>query len=234
MLPEEFAAGKIILIDKPLYWTSFDAVNKVKVLLKHRLGLKKIKVGHAGTLDPLASGLLIICTGKMTRSIDVFQAQEKEYTGTFYLGQTTPSADLETKPDQHFPTEHITTELVGAAVEKLTGVIEQIPPLFSAKKIDGKRAYTHARRGSDMILQANTVTVHSFEITSLEMPLAHFKVICSKGTYIRALARDFGQHLHSGAYLQSLRRTRIGNFTTEQAETLEAFEARVMAYIDTI
>jgi tRNA pseudouridine55 synthase len=227
-LPEEFAAGQIILIDKPLKWTSFDAVNKVKSLLKHKLGLKKIKVGHAGTLDPLASGLLIICTGKMTKSIDEFQAKEKEYTGAFFLGQTTPSADLETKPEGDYPTKHITMELIKDVSKQFTGELLQIPPLHSAKKIDGKRAYLHARRGDDIVLKANQITIHHFEITRLELPLAEFKVICSKGTYIRSLARDFGEQLKSGAYLHSLRRTRIGEFTVEQAVGLEEFERSIL------
>jgi tRNA pseudouridine55 synthase len=227
-LPEEYAAGQVILIDKPLKWTSFDAVNKVKSLLKHKLGLKKIKVGHAGTLDPLASGLLIICTGKMTRSIDEFQAKEKEYTGSFFLGQTTPSADLETTPEGDFPTSHITMELIKDVSKQFTGELLQIPPLHSAKKIDGKRAYLHARRGDDIVLKANQITIHHFEITRMELPLAEFKVICSKGTYVRSLARDFGEQLKSGAYLHSLRRTRIGEFSVDQAVGLEEFERSIV------
>ncbi|MFW5687471.1 MAG: tRNA pseudouridine(55) synthase TruB [Bacteroidota bacterium] len=216
-LAKEFAEGKVLLIDKPLHWTSFDAVNKIKSLLKHRLGLKKIKVGHAGTLDPLASGLLIICTGKMTRSIDAFQAREKEYTGTFYIGATTPSSDLETQPDQVYPTDHINEDTVHAAAQKFQGKILQIPPLFSAKKIEGKRAYEHARAGDQLQLKANVIEIKSFDIVRWELPEADFNVVCGKGTYIRALARDFGEQLGSGAYLKALRRTRIGEFSVEQA-----------------
>jgi tRNA pseudouridine55 synthase len=229
-LPQQFIDGSVILIDKPLYWTSFDAVNKVKSLLKHRLGLKKLKVGHAGTLDPLASGLLIICTGKMTRRIDEFQAQEKEYTGTFFIGQTTPSADLETKPGTTYPTDHIDWELVNQVSKQFIGEIEQVPPLFSAKKIDGKRAYKHARRGDDIVLKPNLITIQSFTITRLELPEADFKVVCGKGTYIRSLARDFGEQLNSGAYLQQLRRTRIGQFSISQAQSLEDFQKIIDAY----
>lgn len=224
MLAEEFAAGKLLLIDKPLHWTSFDAVNKIKSLLRHKLGLKKIKVGHAGTLDPLASGLLIICTGKMTRRIDEYQAQEKEYTGTFYIGATTPSSDLETQPDQTFPTDHISLELVKNTVRKnFTGAIRQIPPLFSAKKIEGKRAYEHARAGDLIELKANDIMIHDYEITRFELPEVDFRVVCSRGTYIRALARDLGVALRSGAYLKALRRTRIGSISVDEATNIDSF-----------
>ncbi len=224
MLAEEFAAGKLLLIDKPLHWTSFDAVNKIKSLLRHKLGLKKIKVGHAGTLDPLASGLLIICTGKMTRRIDEYQAQEKEYTGTFYIGATTPSSDLETQPDQTFPTDHISLELVKNTVRKnFTGAIRQIPPLFSAKKIEGKRAYEHARAGDLIELKANDIMIHDYEITRFELPEVDFRVVCSRGTYIRALARDLGVALRSGAYLKALRRTRIGSISVDEATSIDSF-----------
>jgi tRNA pseudouridine55 synthase len=179
-------------------------------------------------LIPWQRGLLIICTGKMTKSIDEFQAKEKEYTGAFFLGQTTPSADLETKPEGDYPTKHITMELIKDVSKQFTGELLQIPPLHSAKKIDGKRAYLHARRGDDIVLKANQITIHHFEITRLELPLAEFKVICSKGTYIRSLARDFGEQLKSGAYLHSLRRTRIGEFTVEQAVGLEEFERSIL------
>lgn len=215
--PEEFIQGTVLLFDKPIDWTSFDIVKKVKALLRHRLGIKKIKVGHAGTLDPLASGLLIICTGKMTREIDNFQILEKEYTGTFYIGVTTPSADLETLPDGFFPTEHITSNLLEKARLQFIGTIQQIPPLFSAKKINGERAYEHARRGENTQMQANTVQIHDFELTRVELPEIDFRVVCSKGTYIRSLARDFGGALNSGAYLKSLRRTRIGHIKVEDA-----------------
>ena len=228
-LAEEFTSGKVLLIDKPLHWTSFDAVNRIKAMLKHRLGLKKIKVGHAGTLDPLASGLLIICTGKMTRSIESFQSLEKEYTGTFFLGATTPSSDLETHPDRQFPTDHIDMNLARETTKKVTGKIQQIPPLYSAKKIEGKRAYSHAREGSDMILKPNEVEISEFIITRFELPDVDFRVVCSKGTYIRALARDFGEALHSGAYLKALQRTRIGQFSVEQAMTMEQISEKIQA-----
>ncbi|TVQ08350.1 MAG: tRNA pseudouridine(55) synthase TruB [Bacteroidetes bacterium] len=231
-LAEQFAAGKLLLIDKPLHWTSFDAVSKVKSLLKHKLGLKKIKVGHAGTLDPLASGLLIICTGKMTRQIDVYQAQEKEYTGTFFIGATTPSSDLETKPDQTYPTEHISRNLLDETIkENFTGTLQQVPSLFSAKKIDGKRAYEHARAGNQIELKANEIIIHDYEITRFELPEADFRVVCSKGTYIRSLARDLGQQLQSGAYLKTLRRTRIGDISVEQAISIEDFEKQILEAI---
>ncbi len=231
-LAEQFAAGKLLLIDKPLHWTSFDAVSKVKSLLKHKLGLKKIKVGHAGTLDPLASGLLIICTGKMTRQIDVYQAQEKEYTGTFFIGATTPSSDLETKPDQTYPTEHISRDLMEETIkENFTGTLQQVPSLFSAKKIEGKRAYEHARAGSQIELKANEIIIHDYEITRFELPEADFRVVCSKGTYIRSLARDLGRQLQSGAYLKTLRRTRIGDISVEQAISIEDFERQILEAI---
>jgi tRNA pseudouridine55 synthase len=225
---EQFIEGQVILIDKPLYWTSFDAVNKVKVLLKYKLGLRKLKVGHAGTLDPLATGLLIICTGKMTRSIDEYQAWEKEYTGTYFIGKNTPSSDLETEPGEQLPVEHIDEHLVQKAVNLMKGPQQQVPPLFSAKKIDGKRAYEHARRGDDMVLKANAVMIHDFEITRMEMPEADFRIVCSKGTYIRAMARDFGINLQSGAYLQSLRRTRIGQFHVDQAISFRDLEFQIL------
>ncbi len=231
-LAEQFAAGKLLLIDKPLHWTSFDAVSKVKSLLKHKLGLKKIKVGHAGTLDPLASGLLIICTGKMTRQIDVYQAQEKEYTGTFFIGATTPSSDLETKPDQTYPTEHISRDLMEETIkENFTGTLQQVPSLFSAKKIEGKRAYEHARAGNQIELKANEIIIHDYEITRFELPEADFRVVCSKGTYIRSLARDLGRQLQSGAYLKTLRRTRIGDISVEQAISIEDFERQILEAI---
>lgn len=218
LLPEDYLAGQVILIDKPLHWTSFNAVSKIKSLLRHRMGIKKIKVGHAGTLDPLATGLLIICTGKMTRSIEQFQALPKEYTGTFFIGATTPSSDLETKPGEPLPTNHITEYLALETLKTFVGKIQQVPPLFSAKKIDGKRAYDHARQGSTMELKPNEVTIRDFRITRFELPEIDFLVRCSKGTYIRSLARDFGAALQSGAYLKTLRRTKIGDFTVDQAQ----------------
>jgi len=216
--------GAVLTFDKPYGWTSFDVVNKFRVLVRHILGVKKLKAGHAGTLDPLATGLLIICTGKQTKSIQHIQEMEKEYTGTFTLGQTTPSFDLETKPDATYPTSHITVQTVSDAVEKLSGAQKQIPPLFSAKKIDGQRAYEIARRGESADLNAREVFISNFDITRFELPEADFRVVCSKGTYIRSLARDFGQELGSGAYLKNLRRVRTGTFSVQDAWTIDGFE----------
>lgn len=221
---QSFVEGSVLSFDKPLGWTSFDVVNKVRSMMRYVLGIKKLKTGHAGTLDPLASGLLIICTGKQTKSIESFQEMEKEYTGTFTLGETTPSFDLETKPDASFPTGHITHEMLESAAQKLSGHQNQIPPLFSAKKIEGERAYEFARRGEHTELKARKVLISKFEITRFEMPEVDFRVVCSKGTYIRSLARDFGRELHSGAYLKCLRRTRIGSFRAQDAWTIESFE----------
>lgn len=222
----DFPAGEVLLIDKPLEWTSFDAVNKIRWLIRQKYKIK-LKVGHAGTLDPLATGLLIICTGKFTKRIDEFQAQEKEYTGTFVIGATTPSFDLEHEIDQRYPVAHITDELIRETAVKLTGDIEQIPPMFSAIKVDGKRAYKSARKGEETIMPARQVNVREFEITRIERKEEtieiDFRISCSKGTYIRSLARDFGTELNSGAYLSALRRTRIGNFKVEDAMTIEGF-----------
>jgi tRNA pseudouridine55 synthase len=209
------AEGRVLLVNKPLDWTSFDVVNK----LRYKLKIKKI--GHAGTLDPLATGLLIICTGKLTKKIDEYQAQEKEYTGHFVIGQTTPSHDLETEVSLPVDISSLAEEQVYTAAKKLTGTLQQIPPLHSAIKIDGKRAYKLARKGADIELKPREVTVSEFEITSIEKPKIGFRIVCSKGTYIRSLARDFGNELGVGAYLASLCRTRIGNFKLEEAKTLE-------------
>ncbi len=222
--PEDFIAGTVLLLDKPLYWTSFDVVKKIKALLRHRLKIKKIKVGHAGTLDPLASGLLIICTGKKTKEIETYQNQKKEYTGTFFIGASTPSYDLETEPDEFFTADHINIELIQKASEKFSGEIDQVPPLFSAKKIEGERAYFHARRGDSTILKSNKINIYHFEITKFELPEADFRIVCSKGTYIRALARDFGKELCSGAYLKALRRTAIGDFSVDNAWSIDDLE----------
>lgn len=222
-LIKQFTDGKVLLFDKPLCWTSFNVVSKVKSLLRHRLGIKKIKVGHAGTLDPMATGLLIVCTGKMTRQIASYQASEKEYTGTFFIGATTPSYDLETTPDKEYPTEHIDQALVDTASKGLTGCIMQVPPVFSAVKVDGKRAYTHARKGEEIDLKAREVIISSFEAKLKNPSEVEFRVECSKGTYIRALARDFGIALGSGAYLTSLRRVRIGEFHADNAVSVDQF-----------
>jgi len=209
----DFAAGELLLVDKPVGWTSFDVVGKLRNSFKPL----KLKVGHAGTLDPLATGLLIICTGKMTKQIDTFQAEEKEYTGTMILGATTPSYDMETEPDLQFDTSHITEEQIKAACQQFTGDIQQYPPAHSAIKIDGERLYEKARRGEEVELRLRSVTISEFEITRIELPEIDFTVVCSKGTYIRSLVHDFGKALNSGAYLSKLRRTRSGNYRVADA-----------------
>ncbi|MBC7890691.1 MAG: tRNA pseudouridine(55) synthase TruB [Sphingobacteriaceae bacterium] len=220
--PSSSDPGEVLLIDKPLRWTSFDVLRKLKWAGNFK------KIGHAGTLDPLATGLLICCTGKMTKQIDTFQAQEKEYTGTLVLGKTTPSFDLERDFDAEFPTDHLTPALLQEAARSLTGLIEQIPPVFSAIKIDGKRAYKKAHRGQgdEIELKARSVEVLLFELNTDRFPEVNFRIICSKGTYIRSLVRDLGVAVQSGAYLSALRRTRIGNFRVEDALTIEAFVAQ--------
>lgn len=225
MTAEDYKEGQVILIDKPLEWTSFQAVNKVRWLIRKSFDIKKIKVGHAGTLDPLATGLLIICTGKFTKRIDTFQAQEKEYTGTFTLGTTTPSYDLETDIDQTFDISEITSEKIRKATKQFLGEIRQQPPVFSALKKDGKRLYEFARSGEEVEIPFRTVTISDFEITKIDLPKIDFRVVCSKGTYIRSLANDFGKALESGAHLSDLRRTRIGEFSVEKAVGIETFEA---------
>lgn len=211
-LPAEVKEGAVILIDKPTTWTSFDAVNSVKRLLH-------VKIGHCGTLDPLASGLLICCTGKMTKQISDYQKLPKEYTGIFHLGATTDSYDMETEPENFKPYEHLTEEQIKAAALPFIGNIMQVPPLHSAIKVDGKRAYKLARKGKEITLDARAVTISEFEITAIQLPEVHFRVLCSTGTYIRSLANDFGEALGCGAYLQQLRRTKIGNYKAEDALT---------------
>lgn len=224
---EDFQNGQVLLIDKPLTWTSFQAVNKLRWAIRQAYKIKKIKVGHAGTLDPLATGLLVICTGKMTKQINTFQGQEKEYTGTFVLGCTTPSYDLETEVDQNFPTEHITEALIHETTKQFTGVIDQYPPIFSAIKKEGKRLYEFARAGEKVEIKSRQVEITAFEITKIEGNNLEFRVVCSKGTYIRSLAHDFGKALNSGAHLSVLRRTRIGDFKVEDGLTPEAFIATI-------
>jgi tRNA pseudouridine55 synthase len=225
MNAEEILAGKILLIDKPLNWSSFQAVNKLKYILKRKYDLpKKFKIGHAGTLDPLATGLLIICTGKFTKSITEIQAQAKEYTGTIVLGATTPSYDLETEIDATFPTEHITDTLILETTKQFIGEIDQKPPVFSAIKKDGKRLYEHARAGEEVEIQSRKTTIHEFEITRIQLPEVDFRVTCSKGTYIRSLAFDFGLALQSGGHLSALRRTKIGDYSVENGVTPDDFE----------
>ncbi|EPR73227.1 tRNA pseudouridine synthase B [Winogradskyella psychrotolerans RS-3] len=232
---EDYINGQVLLIDKPLTWTSFQAVNKLRWEIRHAFDIKKIKVGHAGTLDPLATGLLVICTGKMTKQINIFQGQEKEYTGTFVLGGTTPSFDLETEVNETFPTDHITDELIQNAIPQFIGQIDQFPPVFSAIKKDGKRLYEFARAGEEVEIKSRQVEITEFEITEINTSTAlstsslelHFRVVCSKGTYIRSLANDFGKALNSGAHLSSLRRTRIGDFKVDDALTPEDFIANL-------
>ncbi len=216
-----FEEGKVLLINKPLRWTSFDAVSKIRNLIRIK------KVGHAGTLDPLATGLLIICTGKFTKRINEFMAQEKEYTGSFTLGAITPTYDLESEPTNFKPVDDITPEKIKAATHNFTGAIMQVPPAHSAIKVDGKRVYELARQGKEVKLEPRNVTIHSFEITGIEMPVVHFKVVCSTGTYIRSLANDFGATLGCGAYLSSLSRTRIGEFLLKDAMSIQDFEKTI-------
>lgn len=230
----DFPAGEVLLINKPLKWTSFGAVNKIRWLIKHTIG-EKLKVGHAGTLDPLATGLLIVCTGKQTKNIDTYQGQEKEYTGTFVVGATTPCFDLEKEVDHYYPVAHITKEMVDAAVATFIGEIDQVPPIFSAIRVEGKRSYDQARKGVETELAARKVTIREFEITAFrhspnekaltgELLEFDFRVSCSKGTYIRSLARDFGLALGSGAYMSALCRTKIGEYRLEAALSIEDFE----------
>jgi tRNA pseudouridine55 synthase len=218
---EYFEAGRILLIDKPLRWTSFDIIRKTRNLIRIK------KVGHAGTLDPLATGLLIVCTGKFTKRINEYMAQEKEYTGDITLGAVTPTYDLESEPEQHRPFESITQEELLAAAGKLTGEIMQVPPAHSAIKIEGKRVYELARQGKEVKIEPRRVTVKEFSITKVELPVIGFRIVCSTGTYIRSMANDLGRELGCGAYLSSLRRTRIGNFQVEHAMTMDGFAEMV-------
>jgi tRNA pseudouridine55 synthase len=222
---EDYQNGRIILVEKPLHWTSFQAVNKLKYLLINKVGLpKKFKIGHAGTLDPLATGLLLICTGKFTKRISELQGQIKEYTGTFFIGATTPSYDLETEIDQIFPIKHIDEVLILATVKQFLGEIDQKPPIFSAIKKDGKRLYESARAGIEVEIASRKTTVYEFEITRIALPEIDFRISCSKGTYIRSIAFDFGKALKSGAHLTALRRTKIGDYDVENAMDIRIFE----------
>ena len=222
----DFKSGTILSFDKPLEWTSFGLVNKVRYLLCRHIGEKKLKVGHAGTLDPLATGVLIICTGKATKQIDTLQAKTKEYVATLQLGATTPSFDLETEVDATYPTAHITEEKVKEALTRFIGRIEQVPPSYSACKVDGKRAYDLARQGKEVELKAKVLVIDEIELLDFNPTAmqATIRVVCSKGTYIRALARDIGQALESGAHLTALRRTRIGDYRVEDCHTLDTFQ----------
>jgi tRNA pseudouridine55 synthase len=225
MTIEDYQNGQILLIDKPLHWSSFQAVNKLKYLLINKVGLpKKFKIGHAGTLDPLASGLLLICTGKFTKRISELQGQAKEYTGTFYIGATTPSYDLETEIDETFPSSHVNESLIHETVKQFLGEIDQKPPIFSAIKKDGVRLYEHARAGEIVEIATRKTTIHEFEITRIALPEVDFRVVCSKGTYIRSLAFDFGKAMNSGSHLIALRRTKIGDYDVTNAIDVTLFE----------
>lgn len=219
--------GQLLLIDKPLNWTSFQVVNKIRWELKNKFGIKKLKVGHAGTLDPLATGLLLVCTGKMTKKISEIQALVKEYTGTFTLGATTPSYDLETPIDGTFPIDHLDDNTLKEVINQFTGVVDQYPPVFSAIKKDGKRLYKYARKGEEIKINSRQVEILAFELTKIKLPTIDFYVKCSKGTYIRSLANDYGKALGSGAHVSSLRRTAIGLHRIEDAYTIEQITAEL-------
>ncbi|WP_286860691.1 MULTISPECIES: tRNA pseudouridine(55) synthase TruB [Sphingobacterium] len=225
-----FAEGEMLLIDKPLTWTSFDVVGKVRNSLKPL----KLKVGHAGTLDPLATGLLIVCTGRLTKKIDSYQAEDKEYTGTITLGGTTPSYDLETEIDETFPITHINEQMILDAAKSFVGDIQQFPPAHSAIKINGERVYEKARRGEDVEIKSRQVRINSFEIEKIELPNVYFRISCSKGTYIRSLAYDFGKVLQSGSHLSSLRRTKSGDYRVENAWNLEQLIAEIKRHKEII
>ena len=225
----DFIQGEALLVNKPLEWTSFDVVNKLRYALKRITGNRNYKVGHAGTLDPLASGLLIICCGKMTKRIDEFTGMDKEYTGTITLGATTPCFDKELPPDAFYPTEHITEELLRETAKQFVGVIQQYPPIYSAVKVDGQKGYLAARKGKDIELKAREITIIEFELTRINMPEVDFRVVCSKGTYIRSLANDLGKALNSGAYLSALCRTAIGEYKLSNALSIEDTIKRIEA-----
>jgi tRNA pseudouridine55 synthase len=227
MTAEDYQNGQFLLIDKPLNWTSFQVVNKLRWEIRQRYSIKKIKVGHAGTLDPLATGLLILCTGKFTKKIETYQAQEKEYTGTIKVGGTTPSYDLETEINEIFPIDHITETLIKETTEQFLGEIDQKPPIFSALKKDGRKLYEIARAGETVEIKTRKITISEFEITNVNLPHIDFRVVCSKGTYIRSLAYDFGKALNSGGHLSALRRTKIGNYSVEDSESIGGFIERL-------
>jgi len=229
--PYDFQAGEVLLIHKPYTWTSFDVINNLRLFIRHNFKIRKVKVGHAGTLDPLATGLIILCTGKFTKRIEEFQAQEKEYIGTFTLGATTPSFDMEKEIDNTFPVEHITEEMIRETAGKFIGAQQQLPPIYSAVRIEGKRLYKHARKGTEeeVEIKPRDIYISEFEITKVIFPVVWFRVVCSKGTYIRGLARDFGEALGSGAYMTSLQRTRIGDFHLKEAMSLDEFKEVALA-----
>ncbi len=218
-----FEAGQILTFDKPVHWTSFDMINKIRIMIRSAYNIRKIKVGHAGTLDPLAEGLLIVCTGSATKRLDEFLNLDKEYIATIHFGQTTPSFDLETQVDGTFPAGHITNELLEKTLESFVGEIEQMPPIYSAKFIDGKRAYEYARKGVEKKMEPVRIVIKEIELLYFNSPEARVRIVCSKGTYIRSFARDLGKALGSGAYLSALQRTAIGSYRIEEALTLEKF-----------
>ncbi len=221
----DLAEGQVFRFNKPLHWSSFNLVSKVRTMIRYASGLKKIKIGHAGTLDPLATGVLIVCTGKKTKEIDNFQYQTKEYVAELALGATTPSFDLETEVDATYPTEHITRELVEETLKKFLGEIQQVPPAFSAVKINGKRAYEYARKGQEVEIKPKTLVIDEIELMEYSQTAIKIRVVCSKGTYIRGLTRDIGEALKSGAHLTSLVRTRIGETKLEDCLTIEQFQS---------
>ncbi|MDD6641902.1 MAG: tRNA pseudouridine(55) synthase TruB [Bacteroidales bacterium] len=224
-----FAEGRILYLNKPLHWTSFDVVNRVRGVLCRALGTKKLKVGHAGTLDPLATGVMVLCTGKATKQIDCLQAGVKEYVATLELGATTPSFDLEHPVDAHYPTEHITRALVDEVLQQFRGEIWQVPPVYSAVKIDGKRAYDYARKAQEVEIQPKLLVIDELEVLHFALPVLTIRVVCSKGTYIRALARDIGRALHSGAHLTALQRTRVGDVSLADCREIDELVADITA-----
>lgn len=223
----DFISGEILLFDKPLNWTSFDVVNRVRYLLCQKLKIKKLKVGHAGTLDPKATGLVVLCTGKATKKIESIQSQEKEYIATIKLGATTPSFDLETEEDQTFPTSHITLKLIEEKLKNFLGEIDQVPPVFSAIKVMGKRAFNYAREGQELVMKSRKVQIYETQIISFEDDTLIVKINCGKGTYIRSFARDLGESLNSGAYLIGLRRTQVGEYHVQDGWDIEKFEKNI-------
>lgn len=227
----DFESGEILYFDKPYTWTSFQLVGKIRWIISKALGIKKLKVGHAGALDPLATGVMIICTGKATKKIETFQYQTKEYVATLQLGATTPSFDMEHEIDKTYPYDHITLEMINNVLPQFIGEIMQTPPIFSAVKVDGKRAYKYARNGENVELKAKPLVIKEIEILNYNLPILELRIVCSKGTYIRALARDIGNALHSGAYLTALKRTKIGNVTLNDCLTIEDFETKFLAQL---
>ena len=223
----DFIEGEVLYIDKPLHWTSFDVVNKTRNILRHSLGVKKIKVGHAGTLDPLATGVMILCTGKATKTIDSYLHKDKEYIATIKLGATTPSYDAETEENATFPTDHITRELVEETLKNFIGDIDQVPPLYSAIRIDGTRAYELARKDKDVAIKPRKVRIDAIELLDFALPYIKIRVACSKGTYIRSLANDIGAALQSGGYVSSLQRTKVGDVTIEDCISIESFQDKI-------